>query len=66
MAMQSAKYYREHAGRASRLARQMTMPDVIETLERLARDYEDIAIDLENGAVEIVHPKRMPQQDHKD
>ena len=63
--MQSPQYYREHAARARRLAAAMSVPDVIETLERLARDYEDIATDLENGAVEIVHPERMPQQDHQ-
>src|SRR5437762_10205028 len=30
-------------------------------LERVAQDYEDIAVDLESGAVEVRHPELMPQ-----
>jgi hypothetical protein len=28
-----------------------------------AQDYDDIAEDLENGAVEIRHPEMLPQRD---
>jgi hypothetical protein len=66
MAMQSPQYYRDHAARARRLASSVDKSDVVDTLERLARDYEDIAIDLENGAVEITHPERLPQLKHLD
>jgi hypothetical protein len=31
-------------------------------LIRMAEDYEDIAVDLETGAVEIRHPDLMPQR----
>jgi hypothetical protein len=58
--MQRATYYREQAERARRLARHST-GDVHQTLNRLAKDFDEIAKDLENGAVEIVHPERMPQ-----
>jgi hypothetical protein len=27
----------------------------------MAGDYRDIAIDLENGAIDVRHPERMPQ-----
>jgi hypothetical protein len=30
-------------------------------LSRAARDFEDIAVDLERGAVEVRHPELMPQ-----
>jgi hypothetical protein len=62
--VQTESYYREYAERARRLAQQNTVTDVVETLNRLARDYDDIATDLANGAVEIVHPSRMPQRKH--
>ncbi len=61
--MQSAAYYRENAARARRLLLSITPGETSAMLEQLARDYEDIATDLENGAIEIVHPSRMPQQD---
>jgi hypothetical protein len=31
-------------------------------LKQTARDYEEIAADLEKGAVEICHPELMPQR----
>jgi hypothetical protein len=34
-----------------------------EQLGRFAADYDDIAIDLEQGAIEVRHPELMPQQD---
>jgi hypothetical protein len=30
-------------------------------LLRMAQDYEDLAEDLENGAIEIRHPELLPQ-----
>ena len=33
-------------------------------LTRAAEDYEEIAQDLERGALEIRHPELMPQNDH--
>jgi hypothetical protein len=63
--VQSARYYRQQAQRARRLRTSVTSTsDVAATLERLAEDMDDIATDLENGAINIVHPERMPQLDH--
>ena len=60
--MQKPSYYREHAERARRLARSQTTRDVETMLDRMARDYDDLAEDLENGAVEIRHPELMLQR----
>jgi hypothetical protein len=29
---------------------------------KMAKDYTEIALDLERGAIEIRHPERMPQR----
>ena len=42
-------YYREQAEHARRM------------LERMAEDFEDIACDLETGAVDMRHPELLPQ-----
>jgi hypothetical protein len=34
----------------------------LEVLHRVAQDYDDIAEDLEGGAIEIRHPELMPQR----
>lgn len=60
--MQEAHYYRSEAGRARRLSRHINDPDMLVTLARMAKNYDDIAADLENGAVEVKHPERMPQR----
>jgi hypothetical protein len=59
--MYDASYYREQAERALRLARGTNDSETQETLKRMARDYTDIAEDLESGAIEIRHPELMPQ-----
>ncbi len=62
--MQSSRYYRQHAERERRLSQGISDRRVVAILIRLARDYDDIAIDLDSGAIDIVHPERLPQQDH--
>lgn len=62
--MQSSKYYRDNAAKARRLMGGITPGKTSEMLEKLSRDYDDIAADLERGAVEIRHPCLMPQMDH--
>jgi hypothetical protein len=52
--------HREKAARARRLAATISQPDTVEQLLTFARDYEEIATDLESGAVTVVHPERMP------
>jgi len=60
--MHLASYYRERADHAHRVASRMQQPQIVEMLRRLARDYDDIAEDLETGAIEIRHPELMPQR----
>ena len=60
--MQNARYYREQAERAWRWAGSIGDPELRKMLERLAQDYEDIAVDLELGAIEIRHPEILPQR----
>jgi hypothetical protein len=60
--MQKPAYYREQAGRARRLARSATNRELEALLARMAHDYEDLAVDLETGAVEIPHPELLPQR----
>jgi len=50
--MQSAKYYRDNAAKARRLLAGITPGKTSEMLEKLARDYDDIAADLERGAID--------------
>jgi hypothetical protein len=59
--MYKASYYREQAERALRLATVPTDRETQEALEQMARDFSDIAEDLESGAIEIRHPELMPQ-----
>jgi hypothetical protein len=59
--MQPPRYYREQAQHARRLAGMVHQPDVEETLCRMAEDFDDIAHDLETGAVDIRHPELLPQ-----
>jgi len=63
--MQSVSYYVMQAARAERLACLLTDDRAKHDLLKMAEDYRDIARDLENGAVEIRHPERMPQLGHE-
>ena len=47
--MHDPQHFREKAVQARRLAAYMTDQQVIENLERLAREYDQIADDLEKG-----------------
>ena len=62
--MQSAAYYRTQAGTADGLGLTDGNPEVRRMLRQLSRDYTDIAIDLERGAIKIIHESELPQQDH--
>ena len=63
--MHHVSYYREQASRARRLARQLHQHDASNLLSQIAADYDDVAEDLENGAVEIRHSELMPQNRRK-
>ena len=54
--MQNAAFYRERAAQARHLARAQTSREEEALLERVARDYDEIAEDIENGASAIRHP----------
>jgi hypothetical protein len=60
--MHHALYHREKAAQARRLAAAISQPDTVEQLLTFAKDYEEIAMDLESGAVTVIHPERMPQR----
>jgi len=62
--MYDPSYYREQAERAKRLGDATTDRDIAELLTRVARDYAEIAEDLEVRAIEIRHPELMPQTQH--
>ena len=59
--MYDPSYYRDQADRARRLADEVSDGQAAAALSQAARDFEDIAEDLESGAVEIRHPELMPQ-----
>lgn len=59
--MHSAEYYRDQAARARRVAMIAHQPDVRDMLQRAAQDYDDIAEDIDAGAVEIRHAELLPQ-----
>ena len=61
--MQKSSYYREQAARARHLAGQLTTSRDAAAMLQLASDLDEIAIDLERGAVEIKHPELLPQRD---
>ena len=60
--MHHDRYHREMAAQARRLAASISQPDTVEQLLTFAKDYEEIAVDLESGAVTVIHPERMPQR----
>ena len=59
--MHNPAYYRAKAAQARRLANGAVSGETADALNDAAKDFDDIAVDLENGAVEIRHPELMPQ-----
>jgi hypothetical protein len=60
--MDSPLYYRSRATIARRLASKATNEGLSEFLNQTAKDYADIALDLEAGVVEIRHPDLVQRQ----
>jgi hypothetical protein len=54
-------YFRRRADQTRGLSRQMLQPGIRKTLLDLARDYDELAEDLANCAIEVRHPELMPQ-----
>ena len=61
--MRDPSYYRDQAERARRLAMEPTDRETKARLRELARDYLEIAEDLERGTGEIRHPELLPQSE---
>lgn len=59
--METAKHYRTQAERARRLAAGLSERETETMLVTFAREYDELAEDLESGAVEIRHRELMPQ-----
>jgi hypothetical protein len=64
--MRELGYYRDQSARARRLANSISHPEARSALLQMARDYEELAADLEKGAIEIRHAELMPQRGRKD
>jgi hypothetical protein len=57
--MDRAAHYRDKANRALRLAEAAWQPELKDRLRSLAKDYDEIAEDIETGATEIRHPELL-------
>ncbi len=64
--MYDPRYNRDQFERAKRLSRKTSDREIGEMLERAARDYAEIAEDLEVGAIDIRHREMMPQTQHDE
>jgi len=60
--MHPAAYYRARAEHTRSLASRVYQPDLLDVLHRVAQDYDEIAEDLEVGAIELRHPELLPQR----
>ena len=62
--MHLPRYFREQAEHARRLANLAHQPEMMAMLQRMAEEFEDIAIayDLETSAVDVRHPELLPQR----
>jgi hypothetical protein len=63
--MYEPAYYRNQASHARRLARGAVPSETADALEQAAQDFDEIAEDLETGAIKISHPELMPQNEER-
>jgi hypothetical protein len=59
--MDRASDYRKQADHARQLAEATWQDNLEEILRRVARDFDEIAEDIEAGAIEVRHPE-LPRQ----
>lgn len=60
--MDAAAYCRERATRVRQLA-ETTLDDALrESLRAMARDYDELAKDLDSGTEAVRHPDLLPEQ----
>ena len=57
--MDSASHYRERADHARQLAEATWQDNLEEILHCLARDFDEVAEDIEAGATEVRHPELL-------
>jgi hypothetical protein len=57
--MDRTAHYRDRANHARELADAAWQPDLKDTLRGLAKDYDEVADDIENGATEIRHAELL-------
>jgi hypothetical protein len=60
--MSDASYYRRQAERAWRFSEAALRLDLQRQFAKIARDFNEIAQDLENGAVALRHPELLAQR----
>ena len=60
--LKDAAYFRRQAERTTAIAQTILQPDVRKTLSNLARAYEELADDLDQGPVRLRHPELLPQR----
>jgi hypothetical protein len=60
--MKDPGYFRRRAERTRQLSRMMLQADIRRTLLKLARDYDELADDLELGTAAIRHPELLPSR----
>ena len=59
--MDRASDYRKQADHARQLAEATWQDNLEEILRRVARDFDEIAEDIEAGATEVRHPELLRQ-----
>ena len=57
--MDRSAHYRDEANQARQLADATWQPDLEDMLRHLAKDYDEIAEDIEKGAIEIRHAELL-------
>jgi len=58
--MMEADYYRDQTSRARRLARGIDgRSEIARQLHDMAQDYEELAADVDSGAVGVRHPELL-------
>jgi len=55
--MEEISYYLEQAARARRLSAETAQAEIRERLARLAQQYDQLADDIQQGAVDVRHPE---------
>jgi len=63
--MEEISYYLEQAARARRLSAETAQAGIRERLARLAQQYDQLADDIQQGAVDVRHPELRQENGDK-